>query len=81
MKEITRTVGWCAVFVFWILGAFLLLKIWDYQKALPDPLGSYIEFSVMFVVTFYVLVLFPIKHCVDWFLSRYGLSADTNQDF
>ena len=73
MKEITRTVGWCAVFGFWILGAFLLLKIWNYQKSLPDPLGSYIEFSVMFVVTFYVLVLFPIKHCVDWFLCRCGL--------
>jgi len=73
MKEITRTVGWCTVFVFWVMGAFLLLKIWNYQKSLPDPLASYIEFSVMFVVTFYVLVLFPIKHCVDWFLCRCGL--------
>ena len=81
MKEITRTFGWCAVFVFWVLGAFLLLKIWNYQKSLPDPIGSYIEFSVMFVVTFYVLVLFPIKHCVDWFLCRCGLFVDTNQDF
>ena len=81
MKKMQKPIGWCAVFVFWVLGAFLLLKIWNYQKSLPDPLGSYIEFSVMFVVTFYVLVLFPIKHCVDWFLCRCGLSADTNQSF
>jgi len=64
---------------FWEL--FLLLKIRNYQKLLSDPLGSYIEFLVMFVVTFYVFVLFPIKHFVDWFLCRCGFSADTNQDF
>ncbi len=81
MKKRRRPVGWCAVFVFWVLGAFLLLKIWNYQKSLLDPLGSYIEFSVMFVVTFYVLVLFPIKHCVDRILCRFGLSTDTNQSF
>ena len=61
------------------MGAFLLLKIWNYQKSLPDPLGSYIEFPIMFLVTFYVLVLFPIKHCVDWFLCRSGFVEKTSQ--
>jgi hypothetical protein len=81
MKKIYKPVGWCAVFAFWLLGALLLLKIWNYQKSLPDPLGSYIEFAVMFLVTFYVLALFLIKHCVDWFLCRCGFSMDTNRSF
>ncbi len=67
MKKSQSSIGWCAVFVFRVLGALLLLKIWNYQKSLPDPIGSYIEFSAMFVLTFYVLVPFPIKHCVDCF--------------
>jgi hypothetical protein len=58
-----------------------LRQIWIYQKSLSDPLGSYIEFLIMFVVTFYFLVLFPIKHCVDWFLSRCGLVEKTSQGF
>lgn len=78
MKKITRTVGWCAVFAFWAFGALLFRQIWIYQKSLPDPLGSYIEFAIMFLVTFYVLALFPIKHCVDWLLYRCGLFAGAN---
>jgi CDGSH-type Zn-finger protein len=35
----------------------------------------------MFVVTFYVLALFPIKHCVDWLLCRCGLSEETSRSF
>jgi len=58
-------VGGCTIFAFRGLGALLLLKIWIYQKSLPDPLGSCIEFAVIFLVTFYVLALFPIKHCVE----------------
>ncbi len=46
------------------LALSLLLKMWSWQESLPDPLGSYIEFSVMFLLTFYVLALLPIKHCV-----------------
>jgi hypothetical protein len=78
MQRIQKPIGWCTVFVFWILGALLLLKIWNYQKSLPDPIGSYIEFTIMFLVTFYVLALLPIKHCVDWFFCRCGLLADSN---
>jgi hypothetical protein len=81
MKTMQRPVGWCAVFALWVLGAFLLLKIWNYQKSLPDPIGSYTEFTVMLLVTFYVLALFPIKHCVDSFLCRCGFSTDTNHSF
>jgi hypothetical protein len=81
MKRIKKPVGWFSVFVFWFLGALLLLKIWNYQKSLPDPLGSYVEFSVMFLVTFYVLALSPIKYCVDCFLCRCGLVEETNQTF
>jgi len=73
MEKISKLLGWCAVFAFWVLGALLLLKIWNYQKSLSDPLGSYIEFTIKFLVTFYILALFPIKHCVDWFLYRCGL--------
>ncbi|MGO9019989.1 MAG: hypothetical protein ACLQVJ_16760 [Syntrophobacteraceae bacterium] len=81
MKKITRTVGWCAVFAFWAFGALFLRQIWIYLKSLPDPLGSYIEFSIMFLVTFYVLALLPIKHCVDRFLCRSGLVEKTSQGF
>jgi hypothetical protein len=79
MQKIRRTLGWCSVFIFWAWGAVLLWQIWNYQKSLSDPIGSYIEFAIMFLVTFYVLALFPIKSCVDWFLCRCGLSAVTNQ--
>ncbi|SPF43788.1 exported hypothetical protein [Syntrophobacter sp. SbD1] len=80
MKTMRKPISWCAVFVCWALGGLLLLKIWTYQKSLPDPLGSYIEFSIMFLITFYVLALLPIKHSVDWFLFRCGLFADTNRN-
>ncbi len=81
MKKMQKPLCWCSGFAFWILGAFLLLKIWNYQKSLPDPLGSYIEFSIMFLVTFYFLALFPIKHCVDWFLCHCGLFEETSRSF
>ena len=75
MQKTKKIMGWCAVIIFWVSGAVLLWRIWNYQKSLPDPIGSYIEFSVMFLVTFYVLALFPIKSCVDWFLNRDDLSS------
>ncbi len=73
MQKIVKSVDWCAVFAFWILGAFALLKMWKFATSLPDPLGSYIEVTVMFLSTLYVLALFPIKHCVDWIFGRCGL--------
>jgi hypothetical protein len=79
MQRIKKPFGWCTVFAFWVLGALLLRAVWIYQKSLPDPLGSYIEFAIMFLVTFYVLALFPIKRCVDWFLCRCGLFAGANE--
>ncbi len=80
MKKMRKPLGWCAVFIFWGLGALLLWRIWDYQKSLPDSLGSYIEFTVIFLVTFYGLALFPIKYCVDRFCSLFGLPLVTNED-
>jgi len=60
MQQVTKSIGWGAALTLWALGAFLLLKTWNYQKSMPDPL----------LVTFYLLALFPIKYCVDWFLCR-----------
>ena len=77
MQKTRKTMGLCAVIVFWVSGALLLWRIWNYQKSLPDPIGSYIEFTVMFLVTFYVLALFPIKSCVDWLLNRTDISASS----
>ncbi len=54
----------------WSLGAMVLLKIWKYQKSLSDPLGAYVEFTLMFLTTFYVLALFPIKLFLDKFFSH-----------
>ncbi len=79
MEKMIRFSGWCVVFIFWGWGALLLWRIWDYQKSLPDPLGSYIEFTVMFLVTFYVLALFPIKYLVEGFFSLFDLSVVTNE--
>jgi hypothetical protein len=31
MKTMQSPICWCVVVVFWVLGAFLLLKIWNYQ--------------------------------------------------
>lgn len=81
MRKIKRPVCWCAVFAFWVTGALVLLKIWNYQKSLPDPIGSYVEFLLMFLVTFYVLALLPIKHCVDWIMGRLELFGDANKSF
>jgi hypothetical protein len=49
----------------WAMGAISLWKLWQFQKGLPDPTGSYIEFSLMFIITFYVLMLIPIKYVVN----------------
>lgn len=70
MLRMRNTCSWCLTLFFWVSGALLLQQIWNYQKTLSDPLGSYIEFATMFFVTFYVLALFPIKHYVDWLLRR-----------
>jgi hypothetical protein len=59
---------WCAACVFWGSGAFILWRIWNFQKLLPDPLGSYIEFTIMFLATFYVLALLPIKRWANRFI-------------
>lgn len=64
--------------ILWGLGAGLLLVIWRYQQALPDPLGAYIKFTLMFVATFYVLALFPIKHCLDRIFSHTGSSTQVH---
>ncbi len=76
MKRIKNPVCWLAVFALWALGAVFLLEVWNYQKALTDPLGSYVEFSVKFFVTFYLLALLPIKRCVNWIVSRSGFFED-----
>jgi hypothetical protein len=81
MKKMRKPLGWCAFSIFWGLGAFLLWRLWNYQKSLPDPLGSYIEFTVMFLATFYVLALFPIKHWVNRFCSLFDLWVVNNQSF
>ncbi|HYA43775.1 MAG TPA: hypothetical protein VEF34_20935 [Syntrophobacteraceae bacterium] len=68
-----------AVFVFWACGAFILWRIWNFQKSLPDPLGSYIEFAVMFLTTFYVLALFPMKRWADRFFFAIGAPVADNE--
>jgi len=60
MQQGTKSIGWCTAFTFWVLGAFILLKISSSQKSMPDPL----------LVTFYILALFPIKYCIDRLLHR-----------
>jgi len=79
MKTMRSAISWCAVFALWALGALFLLKIWNYQKSLPDPLGSYIEFSIMFLITCYAFALLPMKHWLDWFFSRRGLADEMNR--
>jgi hypothetical protein len=79
MKKTEKSVAWCAVFVLWNFGALLLLKIWNFQKLLPDPLDPYIELSIIVLATFYILVILFIKHCVDCCLWRFGLFEDTNK--
>ena len=77
--KIRRPLYWCAAFGLWVSGAFVLTKMWSYQKLLPDPLGSYIEFTLMFVITFYVLAIFLIRHCLDYFIRRCSFPADADQ--
>jgi hypothetical protein len=72
---------WCVAFVFWGSGAFLLWRLWNFQRSLPDPLGTYIEFTIMFLATFYVLVLFPVKSWVNWLFSSAGIRAASNKRF
>ena len=74
-----RLVCWCAVFAFWGSGGLILWRIWNFQKSLPDPLGSYIEFTIMFLATFYVLALFPVKRCVDRFCFPIGTPVANNE--
>lgn len=68
----------CTALLLWSLGAVLLWEMWRYQESLSDPLGAYIQFTVMFLATFYVLALFPIKHCLDRFLFRSGPPTESH---
>ena len=65
MKSMRNSLSWGIALVMWVLGALLLWELWQIQKTLPDPLGSYIEFTVMFIATFYILALIPFKYCAD----------------
>ena len=65
MQNRLKLLGRLAVFIFWGLGALTLWRIWNYQKSLPDPLGSYVEFTLMFLATFYALALLPINRWVS----------------
>ncbi len=60
---------WLVVWMLWSGGAFLLWEAWQYQKALDDPLGSLIEFAIMFFATCYLFAFIPIKCGVDKFLG------------
>ncbi len=64
MRRIKFLAIWLIAFTLWLCGAGCLWKLWQFQKILPDPAASYIEFSVMFIATFYILALFPIKDFV-----------------
>ncbi len=69
IRKMREFLVWSAALVFWGFGALILSRIWNYQKSLPDPLGSYIEFTVMFLATFYALAFFPVRHLTDRFFS------------
>lgn len=58
-------IGWLLAITIWGSGAVILRTLWLYQKTLPDPTASFIELTVMFISTFYILALFPIKDTVD----------------
>ena len=70
MKGILNSVSWGIALGVWMSGAILLWEIWLFQKTLCDPLSSYIEFSLMFVATFYILALVPLKCCARRILCR-----------
>ncbi len=62
----TRNIlGWMITMTIWTFGAVILWVIWQYQKTMADPAASFIEFTIMFVSTFYILALVPIKDIVD----------------
>ncbi len=61
--------SWALSLTVWTAGAIILWRVWIYQKTLPDPLGSYIEFTVMFITTFYIFVLILIKQWMNGLLS------------
>lgn len=65
MNRARVSFSWIVSCVLWSAGVFLLWKAWKYQKTLPDPVGSFIEFTVMFVATFYIFMLIPIKCRMD----------------
>jgi hypothetical protein len=65
MQTIKCVLTWSITLAIWAMGAVSLWKIWQFQKALPDPVGSYIEFTLMFIITFYLLMLIPIKYLAN----------------
>jgi hypothetical protein len=46
MRKVLKSMRFCAILALWAQGAFVLRQLWNFQKSLPDPLGSYIEFSM-----------------------------------
>ncbi len=71
MQSTRNLLGWCIALAIWISGAVGLWKIWQFQKSLQDPLGSYLECALMLASTFYVLLMFPIRFCVNRLLCRF----------
>ena len=65
MPQIRQIVSWVITGIIWGMGAVLLGKAWVFQKSLSDPISSYLEFTLMFVITFYPLVLFAVKSLVN----------------
>lgn len=73
MRPMISVLKWTIALALWAFGAFLLWEIWQYQKTLADPLGSYVEFAVMFITTFYGFALIPIKISIN---NLFGESRD-----
>jgi hypothetical protein len=70
-------IRWIVVWAIWSLGGLFLWILWNLQKSFPDPLGSYIEFALMFVFTFYPFALVPIKSAVDRIIGGYPELSST----
>ncbi len=65
MNVTRNSLGWLVTMTIWIIGAVILWAVWQYQKTMADPAASFIEFTIMFVSTFYILTLVLIKDTVD----------------
>jgi hypothetical protein len=66
-KKRKESTIWMLTFLIWVIGAGLLLWLWELQKLIPGFIGETLAFVLYVVAFFYVFALIRIH---EWLWDR-----------